>query len=183
MNGNHYFIGPDNGVFSRVYDETPSYSLKVIHLTAAHYFLPIAGATFHGRDIFAPVAAWLSRGVHASKFGEPVDDYVKISTPKPIVEDRAISGEVIMFDNYGNVITNITGSDIEKLASNMSAAKFSFFYKDRQLPQMRYYSESSSSGLSVVINSFNYLELFVYEGNASEKYNIKIGDTVRIIAS
>lgn len=73
----YYFIGPDNGVFSRIY-KLQHETLEVMNIKAEHYFMPQRSATFHGRDIFAPAASWLSRGIDISKFGEPINDYVTI---------------------------------------------------------------------------------------------------------
>lgn len=75
----HYFIGPDNGVFSRIYNLTET--LNVIHITSEHYFMPQRSFTFHGRDIFAPVAAWLSKGINVSHLGGSITDYVTYRYP------------------------------------------------------------------------------------------------------
>src|SRR3990172_4708747 len=110
----HYFIGPDNGVFSMVYLEAGTF--RATHLTSTHYFGPKRSTTFHGRDIFAPVAAWLSKGIESSKFGEPITDFVKFDIPSPSFSSaNALEGEVIYIDTYGNAITNIRVKDIEKL--------------------------------------------------------------------
>ena len=85
---NHYFIGPDNGIFTPVFEKENNNFFKVLHLTSSHYFLPITGNTLHGRDIFAPVAAWLSKGMDSRKFGEQIFDYVKITFIKPFTVRR-----------------------------------------------------------------------------------------------
>jgi len=177
----YYFIGPDNGVFTSIFEETQPDDLKVIHISSSHYFLPMKGSTFHGRDIFAPVAAWLSRGVDSSKFGEQIMDYTKIMTPKPeLIDDKTFKGKVVSIDIFGNAITNITRDNLVKLAAEISKDKFKIIYKDRQLPMVNYYADPdlSEQTLSAIINSFGYLELFIYKDNAAEKFNIKIGDSV-----
>ena len=107
----HYFIGPDNGVFSRIYRLTES--LTVIHITAEHYFLPQRSSTFHGRDIFAPVAAWMSKGIDIERFGDPITDYVILQEPALISSsNNVVEGEVVYIDRFGNLMTNIPGEKI-----------------------------------------------------------------------
>lgn len=180
--GDYYFIGPDNGIFTPIYEDMKSESFTVIHLTSKHYFLPINGSTFHGRDIFAPVAAWLSKGIDSLKLGEEIMDYVKIPSIKSIIKDnRTIKGNVITIDAFGNAITSITKDDLQRLSATLSRDKLKIICKDREVDIVDYYAEAEASRLSAVINSFGYLELFVYRGSASKKFNINIGDSVSII--
>jgi hypothetical protein len=176
----HYFIGPDNGIFTSIFNKTEDQYLKVFHITASHYFLPMSGSTFHGRDIFAPVAAWLSKGVDSYKFGEEIKDYVTISSPKPDISEGTISGEVVSIDNFGNVITNITKEDMTMVNPIDSRDKFKIYYNENQMPLVNFYSENESSAASAIINSFGHLEIFVYKENASSRLNIKIGDKVSV---
>jgi len=177
----HYFVGPDNGVFTPVFEHTSPDFLRVIHLTTRHHFLPVRGPTFHGRDIFAPVAAWLSRGIETNRFGDEITDYVKIPTIKTSVEDnKRIKGYVIIIDTFGNAITNITMDDIETLSPSFSMDRLTVRYRDQEVGIVGFYEEAKDSGLCCLINSFGRLELFVYMDRASEKYNIKIGDSVSV---
>ena len=88
--GEHFFVGPDNGLFTRMLEFTEQHHspLKFIHLTNPDYWLPDVSRTFHGRDIFAPVAAHLANGVALEKMGSPVTDPVRITLPKPERTDR-----------------------------------------------------------------------------------------------
>ena len=180
---NHYFIGPDNGVFSHIIEEErESPIFKVFHITASHYFLPVDGPTFHGRDIFAPVAAWFSKGIESSKFGETIDDYVVLPLPKTkAVGENVFEGEVVHIDGFGNAITNITRNDIEKLSPDYQEGKLKVIYNDQQINFTHYYSETGESHLSAIINSFGFLELFCFKSNASNKYGIKIGDKISAV--
>lgn len=174
----HYFIGPDNGVFTPIYEEQ---HVEVIHITSPHYYFPPKGPTFHGRDIFAPAAAWFSKGIESSKFGELINDYVTLSMSKPRIADgTTVEGEVIYIDIFGNAITNITKDDLDKLSLEFSKERFKVIYKGNQLNLSNYYAESEGTNLSGVLNSFGFLELFIYKGNASERFNIKIGDSVSV---
>lgn len=179
---NHYFIGPDNGVFSRIYQisENPI----VINITSEHYFLPKRSSTFHGRDVFAPVAGWLSRGIEISNFGERIQDYVSIDIPNIIRKaDNIIEGKVIYIDGFGNLITNIPAIEIEKLLNISVDKKLKIFIKDMEAPLKGYYSECKDDRLYSIINSFGYLEFFIYKGNASSTLDIKVGEKVSVILS
>ncbi len=179
---NHYFIGPDNGVFTLIFEKESTNNLfKVIHITSSHYFLRNRSSTFHGRDIFAPAAAWLSKGIDSFKFGEQIDDYVTISMPKTKSHgENAIEGEVIHIDSFGNATTSITKDDIDKLCPDPSKENLKVIYKNEQLKLLNYYSETGDSDLSAVINAFGFLELFIYRGNAFHQFGIKKGDPVNI---
>jgi len=174
----HYFIGPDNGVFTLVYEEQ---HVEVIHITSPHYYFPPKGPTFHGRDIFAPAAAWFSKGIESSKFGNLINDYVTLPMPKSRISDETtVEGEVVYIDSFGNAITNITKDNLDKLSPEFSKNRFRVIYRDNQLSLSNYYSQTESSDLSGVLNSFGFLELFTYRGNASDKFDIKIGDKVTV---
>lgn len=176
----HFFIGPDNGVFSKIYNLTGT--LQVIHITAEHYFLPQRSSTFHGRDVFAPVAAWLSRGINVSNFGNPITDYVNI--PVPVVsKENAIEGEVIYIDRFGNAITNIQNQKIDELFGSNSEGRMKVIVREKEAPIKTHYSEAEDNGLYSLINSFGYLELFVNMGNASSDFGISVGEKVSVIVS
>jgi hypothetical protein len=183
ITGRHYLIGPDNGVFSRIYNLIHE-TLTVIHITAEHYFLPQRGFTFHGRDIFAPVAAWLSRGINVSNFGNPITDYVNIPVPVPVVsKENTIEGEVIYIDRFGNAITNIQSQKINDLLKNNPNGKLKVLFKGIVAPLKDYYSQAIDNGLYSLINSFNYLELFVNKGSANSNFGITAGEKVNVIVS
>jgi S-adenosylmethionine hydrolase len=177
---NYYFLGPDNGIFSSVFEESGTPLFKVIHLTSSHYFLSKSGSTFHGRDIFAPAAAWLSKGIEAYKFGDQIDDYSKIEIPIVEVAKNNVSGEIVAIDNFGNAISNIKRDDLSKLARDVSTGTFKIVYNNEPLSMVNYYAESKGPGLASLINSFGHLELFTYQDNAAEQFNIKIGDSVSV---
>ena len=176
----YYFVGPDNGIFSQIYNL--SESLNVIQLTAEHYFMPQISSTFHGRDIFAPAAAWLSRGINVSNFGDPIDDYVNIPIPVPVMPSKnIIEGEAIYIDRFGNVTTNIKTQNIDELLGSKPEGKFRVIVKGSEAPLKNYYSEAADDGLYSLINSFGYLELFEKKGNASSDFGIAVGEKVGVI--
>jgi len=180
----HYFIGPDNGVFAPVFDDAGEGDLKVIHLTATHHFLQMSGSTFHGRDIFAPVSAWLSKGIEINRFGDEITDYVKIPTLRATIENGSmIKGAVVYIDNFGNAITNIRKEKIEEIKAGTSDGELRVVYKDMRLPMADFYEDSPASGdkLSSIINSFGLVELYSFKDSAAKKFNISTGDEVSVI--
>jgi S-adenosyl-L-methionine hydrolase (adenosine-forming) len=177
---NHYFIGPDNGIFSGVY--AMSERLEVYHLTAGHYFLPERSSTFDGRDVFAPVAAWFSKGIDVEKFGDRISDYVTIPLPfSKITDKNIIEGEVVHIDRFGNLMTNIDTQKIQILSGNYTGNNLRVVIKGMEAPIREYYSEGEDNKLYSLINSFGYLELFVNGGSSSANFGIIAGEKVRII--
>jgi S-adenosylmethionine hydrolase len=176
----YYFIGPDNGVFTPFFEEQSTMS-RVIHINAPHFFLPIKGPTFHGRDIFAPVAAWLSKGIRSFKFGDTIDDYVRLPLHKPkTTDENTVEGEVVHIDNFGNAITNINNQYLAKFDPDFLREKSAVFYKKKQMSLSSYYAQTEGAGLSAIFNSFGLLELFVYKEDAARKFGINIGDKVSV---
>ncbi len=110
----YHFVAPDNGVLSLVYAREER--MHVRHITSEHYYLQPVSNTFHARDIFAPVAAWLAKEVDSQKFGEEIEDYVRFNAPKPkAVDGNRLRGVVLKVDRFGNLITNITPQDAPML--------------------------------------------------------------------
>lgn len=178
----HYFIGPDNGIFSYIYRMKPEF-LHVVHITAGHYFLSPESATFQARDVFAPVAAWFSRGVVMSKFGDPVEDYLTIPLAFPeLSEEGVLSGEVVHLDRFGNAVTNITTAELGRLPGVSSQRGLRISLKDRTVGLKGFYEQGQGGGLHALINSSGCLEFFVYQGNAAASFHISAGDKVKVIA-
>lgn len=180
VSGNYYFVGPDNGLFSYIYKEEKH--VKVIEIKAGHYFLKSEGATFHGRDIFAPVAAWLSKGVECSNFGEEITDFN--SFPIPVIEktgEDSIKGEIEYIDTFGNLISNITRTDIDQLIANKGSQSLEIKIKDQIITGLKdFYAQGEANSINAIINSSGYLEVFSYMKNAKESLGISIGEEIVI---
>jgi len=98
----HQFVAPDNGVLSLIYDREERLSVR--HITAEHYFLQPRSSTFHARDVFSPVAAYLAKGVEADRFGDEITDYVRFTAPRPKpTDERTLRGVVLKVDRFGNL--------------------------------------------------------------------------------
>ena len=173
----HLFVGPDNGVFSFVYKETEV--PRVFELSRREYFLPEISDTFHGRDIFSPVAAHLSRGVPLESLGAKIEDFVKIDIPEPRVSKKEIKGEVIYIDGFGNLVTNIS----RKLIIDFTKQKLSdiIIGKKRLDRILKCYSQAGEGELLGTFGSSGLLEISVNRGSAQLELNVQRGDSVRII--
>lgn len=175
-----YFVGPDNGLFSLVYQDAER--LRVHHITANHYFLPNPGPTFHGRDIFAPVAGWLSKGIPSGNFGDEITEFAKLNIPVPKVAGNTIDGNVVHIDRFGNAITNITYKDIQHLlpeGKGPGTAVVNIVGKEiRGLK--KFYAEAAPGEPGAVINSSGALEIFLFKQNARTGLSIKRGEAVRL---
>jgi S-adenosylmethionine hydrolase len=107
---NQYFVAPDNGVLSVIYEREDT--VVVRHANVEHYYLSPLSKTFHGRDVFAPVAAWLTKGWQTPSMGDEITDYKKFAMPKPKKVDGGLKGVVLRVDAFGNLITNFRAGDL-----------------------------------------------------------------------
>jgi S-adenosyl-L-methionine hydrolase (adenosine-forming) len=176
----YYFVGPDNGLFSLIYQEAER--LRVHHITSTHYFLPNPGPTFHGRDIFAPVASWLAKGIPSGNFGDEIEDYTKLTIPVSKTTGNVIEGHVVHVDRFGNIITNIMYKDLQPLLTeNVDRNAVAVSVSGKELKGLKkYYGEAESGQPSAVINSSGALEIFVYRQNARTALSVKRGEAVRV---
>lgn len=160
----HYFVAPDNGVLSSIYDQTEA--LYVWNITSEHYFRNPVSNTFHGRDIFAPVAAWLSKSWQTSSFGEPITDFVRFAIPKPKAAENSVKGAVLRIDHFGNLITNITAEDVPALIA--ADGKFTIRVGNGQVAKVVQTFAQGTQGEAVgIIGSSGFLEISVNKGNAA----------------
>jgi len=173
----HYFIAPDNGVLSSVYDQTDA--LHVWHITAEHYFRNPVSNTFHGRDIFAPCAAWLSKSWQTASFGDPITDFTRFALPKPKSAGNAMKGVVLRVDRFGNLITNLTIADVPALAA--ADGKLTIRVGSGQVGRVVPTFAQGGSGEPVgVIGSSGFLEIAVNKGSAARVLGAARGAEVTV---
>lgn len=177
----HLFVGPDNGVFTKVIESSRE-TVSVRHITASHYFIRPRGNTFHGRDVFAPVAAWLSKGTRIDSLGDPIEDFVRIELPEPRVEGGQATGEVIYSDGFGNAVTNITSGDIEMVREARPGAPLRVLIKGGQTDMKDYFEQGDDRRPHGIINSSGYLEIFLYQGDVTGFLKLKPGEPVSVKA-
>jgi S-adenosylmethionine hydrolase len=158
-----FFIAPDNGVLSVVFDREPC---TVRHITAEHYFLNPVSPTFHGRDIFAPVAAWLSKTSQTDAFGEVIEDHVRFKLPAPKATDNAMKGVVLRVDAFGNLMTNFR---VDHLASgSVEGGTIQLSVAGKEVRKLvRTFAVGAAAEPVAVIGSSGYIEVAVNRGNAA----------------
>ncbi|HEU4872964.1 MAG TPA: SAM-dependent chlorinase/fluorinase [Pyrinomonadaceae bacterium] len=162
-----FFVGPDNGIFSYICDRESSH--RTFHITSEKYFRPSPSSTFHGRDIFAPVAAALSKGVKPEKLGREIDDEVRLDSLDRVTR-------IIHIDRFGNCITNITRDELKPGAGLQINGKTIRNFR-------KFYGEELDSKPFAIWGSAGFLEISVNGGSAAKKLGIKRGDKVIVGAA
>jgi hypothetical protein len=176
----HLFVAPDNGVLSLVYARQERISVR--HVTAEHYFLEPRSNTFHGRDIFSPVASSLAKGVETSRFGEEITDYVRFAAPRPKpVDERTLRGVVLKVDRFGNLITNITPQDIPKLFGEAPAPFKIAIGKGQVTRMLANYAEGGPGEAFGILGSMGFLEIATNRGSAFQLLGVGKGTDVQVV--
>lgn len=175
------FIAPDNGLLALALGAA---GLKrAVAITASRYRLENLSSTFHGRDIFAPAAAYLATGLPLSKLGPPATDLVDLVLPQPIAGDHSLVGEVIYIDGYGNLITNLTRSDCARLIARFPGQKVWVTIPDGiEIKLLRTYGDASEGTLLAVFGSFERLEIAIRNASAAQSCGARVGMPVRLHA-
>jgi len=174
----YYFVGPDNGVFSYVYQREEVN--RVVHLNVEHYFrLPVSN-TFHGRDIFAPCAAALSKGVEWRMMGEEISDATRFNLPMPAaVTPRHIRGVVIHVDRFGNIITNITTAELTENHIRAGARVTVGKHEAKQV--LTHFAEARPNELFAYFGSAGFLEVALRGQSAARMTEAKRGVEVNVV--
>jgi S-adenosylmethionine hydrolase len=177
---NQYFIAPDNGVLSAVFEKEPNFVVR--HLTSEHYFLHPVSRTFHGRDIFAPVAGWLSKNWAPSSMGEEISDFKRFALPRPKEADGVLKGVVMKVDSFGNLITNFRADDLppDALQSGAVNLQVGTHAVGRLVPT---FAVGNAGEPVAYIGSGGYLEVGVNKGSASKALGIGRGAAVLLTKS
>jgi S-adenosylmethionine hydrolase len=182
------FVAPDNGVLSYVVQPyltgplssnrrklktTPG--LESVAITEPRFWLSPVSATFHGRDIFAPVAAHLSLGVPPSEFGEPIDSLTVLPLARPSRSpDGTLTGHILHIDGFGNLITNVSRRDLSPAPENITVRVGRRTIRGLSL------TYGAGRGLLALIGSNGYLEISLKDGNAAALLRARAGDEVKI---
>jgi S-adenosyl-L-methionine hydrolase (adenosine-forming) len=177
--GLHIFVAPDNGVLSLVYEREETISVR--HITAEHYFRQPVSSTFHGRDIFASVAGYVSKGVELDKFGDEITDYVRFAAPRPKPAGaNSWKGVVLKIDKFGNVITNISPKDIPQLFE-ASRTAFKITMRKSEVTAFRNnYAEGTQGEIFAILGSAGFLEVSMNRGSAARTAGADKGTEVSV---
>ena len=169
----HYFVAPDNGILTYIMEANEDFI--AYEITADHYFRKPVSATFHGRDVFAPIAAWLSRRIELHKLGPVLKSPMRLQIPAlKKVGDTMIQGTVLAVDRFGNLITNLKPEDI--------SMPFKILAGQREITALRKtYGEGMPGELIVVPGSAGYLEIAMKGGSASAALSMKAGAPIGVI--
>ena len=169
-----FFLAPDNSVLKYVFAQQAVVQARSV--TNKKYFLSQTSRTFHGRDIYSPVAAHLSAGVAFEDFGPEIVDVVKGDIVLPAKSDKRIVGEIVYIDHFGNCISNISKTDI--MEDNVAEVNVKHFQFEKLSDS---YAEHELGEPLAIISSHDYLEIAVRDGNAAKILNIKKGEPVELI--
>jgi S-adenosyl-L-methionine hydrolase (adenosine-forming) len=168
-----FFVGPDNGLLS-----VAAARYRAFSLTRRALFLPDISNTFHGRDVFAPVAAHLARGVPLERFGPPLRRIIALRWPKPTRRGTALVGEIISVDRFGNLITNVEPSHWRSLRRpRVSAGDF----ESSRLATS--YAEVDRGKLTLVFGGYGLLEIAARDASAANELALGVGDRVRLVGA
>ncbi len=176
--GGHVLMAPDNGLLSVVFrDEEPD---RVIGVTNADYFRHPVSLTFHGRDIFAPVAAHLTLGVPLEAMGPAVSEYERWGTATPEMGERSIRGVVVHVDRFGNLVTNIAREDVERLGEVPSVELHVHAAGEDIHGIHRTYGDVAVGDLLAVIGSGGFVEVSANAGSAADMLGVGRRTPVRV---
>ena len=167
-----FFVGPDNGVLSMALEREQVQA--IYRLENSQYFLNPISATFHGRDVFAPVAAHLSKNLDCLKdLGPTQEGYQKCEVPQPNQDGLLLRGSVAYIDRFGNAITDISNDSAGAAYQIVWCSKAAFPLKPC------YHAAPPGHGVAVR-GSSGYVEIAINRGSAAEKFNLKVGDSVTV---
>jgi len=167
----HFFVGPDNGIFTMILKD----NLEIFTIENRGFTLKNISNTFHGRDIFAPVAAYISRGLDISLLGRMIEDPILLQNIYPRVEQETLYGEIVRFDRFGNAITNIDASTFKDFTGER---RFRI-----EVGEIHFDSLCSSyfEGVMVcLVGSSGYLEFGYYKDSFRERTGVKKGEKVTV---
>ncbi len=184
------FVGPDNGVLSWALNGE---QIEIaVSATDSRYWLPNVSRTFHGRDVFAPLAAHVAAGIPVEALGPLVDDWIRLPLPEPWFDagEETVHGEILHVDHFGNLITNLEIEPESGRLTNLAVG--SVFLHERSVIEVqgwrlrglnRSYAEAEPGQLLAIAGSSGYLEVAVRGGNAAGMLGAYIGDMVQISLS
>jgi S-adenosyl-L-methionine hydrolase (adenosine-forming) len=176
------FVGPDNGLLSLA--ARPDSIKRAVQLTANRFRLPNLSSTFHGRDLFAPAAAHLWRGIAVNDLGPLLDSIEQLELRRPAVAGSVLEGEVIYVDGYGNLVTNLDRQIVTDFGASFPDKTLSVKIKrGAAIRLLDTYSLAPKGAPLATFGSFNLLELAIRDGNAANHFRAGPGTKVIVAAA
>lgn len=173
-----FFVGPDNGLLILA---AKNQGIKHVHqLTNPQFMLSNVSSTFHGRDVFAPAAAYLDSGVKPVEFGPETFDFVEPDFVNVVHKKDIVTGEVLYVDSFGNIITNISQKNIDKF-SFKGEVNIKLKRQTCKVNMGKTYADAKRHETLLLIGSHGFLELALNQGNAAKKFKAKAGDSVKVL--
>ena len=180
VTGGQMFVGPDNGIFSYIIDRERK--TRVFHITNEKYFRHPVSATFHGRDIFAPVAAALSMGLRPAEFGVEIKDHIRMKPLRPeVLGNGRLAARIIHIDRFGNCITNLTRQDLTR---EMIKGGARLTVKGKTVKAFRQFFSAESDEkekLFAVWGSAGFLEIAAQNRSAAKVLKVERGESVIVL--
>jgi S-adenosylmethionine hydrolase len=176
-----FFVAPDNGVLTYVLQDLRQKceKMRIVDLTNPAYWSPRVSKVFHGRDIFAPVAAHLSLGVEVTALGEEIEDMIILSPLRLEMRDRSITGQVAHIDHFGNLLTNVPESDLSSLGDGVTIK-----VAEREIKGLSStFAQGQSGELIAYIDSSGHLAIAVVNGSAQQLLKSQVGHLVEVTSS
>lgn len=170
-----YFIGPDNGLMILAAEHQGI--MHIYQITNPKFMLSGISSTFHGRDVFAPAAAYIEKGIKPEKFGPEIHEPVRPDFAKVKHVKDNIIGRILHIDSFGNIITNITKAEAAKFSEIINLKIQS---KELKLKLKKTYGETKLNEPLALIGSHGFLEIALNRGSAAEKYQAKVGMEITI---
>jgi S-adenosylmethionine hydrolase len=173
--GDIYFVGPDNGLFTPMLEDAESKDLQmeIVHLVNEKYYLESVSRTFHGRDIFAPVAAHLANGVAFADLGPAITDPVRLKMPKAEKTPSGWRAHITVMDVFGNLTTDLPAAIL------YDAGDVTIHIHGRELHGLvTSYGSKKPGELVALVDSENYLEIAIVNGSAQKTLGARVGDVV-----
>ena len=175
----YHFVAPDNGVLSYIYQD--ELSLEVRQIENKQYRLDSEGTTFDGRDLFAPAAAWLTKGQPPGSFGRLIQDYVRLPIPEPSVEGGVLTGRIVYVDHFGNLISDINPFHLRELQGVTRRSTVTIRIAGVAIERLvKSYAGGSKGVPSALINSNGQVEVFLQEGSAAEFLKCGQGERIQL---
>ncbi len=171
-------IGPDNGLLIPAAKTLGDF--RIYEIKNKNLMMNNISNTFHGRDIFAPVAAHILNGTYFNEIGPVIEDYKTLDLGSFFIKDKTIEGKILFIDGFGNIITNINHLAVNQHIKYKDEITINLGKKRFKIPFLKTYGETKKGQTLATIGSSNLLEISINQDSAKEKYKIKIGDSIKI---